>query len=76
MDELREKVARAIAESFAKGSPDIAATLRMDWQTWLPEADAALAVEPLASALKSYMKNNATYLRAKSHSISTGTRRG
>jgi hypothetical protein len=42
-DGLVERVARAIVASFEKGSPDIAAGMRMDWQTWIPEAKAALA---------------------------------
>ena len=37
-----ERVARAICASFENGSPDIAADLRMDWQTWAPEARAAI----------------------------------
>lgn len=38
-----ELVAKAITESFQRGSPDIAETLRMDWQIWVPEARAAIA---------------------------------
>jgi hypothetical protein len=40
--DMVEPVARAIAASFELGSPGIAASLRMDWQTWAPEAKAAL----------------------------------
>jgi hypothetical protein len=38
-----ERVAKAIVTSFEQGSPDLAMEMRMDWQTWAPEARAAIA---------------------------------
>jgi hypothetical protein len=45
-EEVVEAVARAIAASFEQGSPDLAKNMRMDWQTWAPEARAAIAAMP------------------------------
>lgn len=45
-EEAVEAVARAIAASFEQGSPDLAKNMRMDWQTWAPEARAAIAAMP------------------------------
>ena len=42
VDEMIKRMAKAIATSFERGSPTLAADMRMDWQSWAEEARAAL----------------------------------
>lgn len=43
MDDLREKVARAIIAAFTETSPELADGMLMETSAWLGEADAAIA---------------------------------